>query len=263
MKRRDFLTILGTGALAGGSANRAFSADVRRDAALSEPKSIHTWLESPEPDIYAYDVDVRINKFPTDPDKRWLYYFALQVNFTGHDEWSHGGLQWAGVKEFENSGNKGINWGGGSDWAGYGGIGRTNTPFVWDTGKWYRYRCWRLDPKDGLWRWLFALQDYETGKDGQYGTVVTKSKYIKSAVVWMETGYGVKCDTERAEVEWRSPVYRTPAGIFKPVAGTTSYNGTCEGSKSTEQGLISKDPLRWFQATNSRRTVAPGTKLWG
>ncbi len=262
MKRRDFLTTMTAGTLAlltpgvSGFPNR-------RSVAPAEPKSTHTWLESPEPEIYAYDVDVRVNEFPKNPDRRWLYYFALQVNFTGNEEWSHGGLQWAGVKEFENSGNKGINWGGGSDWAGYGGIGRTNTPFIWQKGRWYRYRCWRLEQKDGLWQWLFAVKDYETGKDGQYGTVVTRSKHIRSATVWMETGYGVQCDTERADIEWRNPNYRTPKGTFVPVSGTATYNGDCGGSVSTQQGLVSRSPLQWFQSTNSRRTTPVNAKLWG
>jgi hypothetical protein len=262
MKRRDFISLIGAGSIgllappipARGSVIPAYQA---------EPKSTHTWLESPEPEIYAYDVDVRINKFPKNPDRRWLYYFALQVNFTGNDEWSHGGFQWAGASEFRNNNNKGINWGGGSDWAGYGGIGVTNTPFTWDTGNWYRYRCWRLDQKEGLWRWLFAVKDYKTGKEGQFGTVVTRSKHIKSATVWMETGYGVQCDTETADIEWRNPNYRSPKGTFAPVSGTATYNGTCGGAFNTQQGLVSRSPLQWFQATNSRRTTPPNARLWG
>ena len=261
MKRRDFLlsTAAASLALTAAGGKRTAGASITQ-----EPKSIHTWLESPEPDIYAYDVDVRINEFPRNPGRGWLYYFALQVNFTGDDEWSHGGLQWAGAKEFEKSGSKGINWGGGSAWAGYGGIGRTNTPFVWEKGRWYRYRCWRLKKEnDGLWRWLFAVLDRETGKEGNYGTVRTRSEFIKSATVWMETGYGVQCDTERADIEWRNPNYRTPKGTFVPVSGTATYNGSCEGAVSTQQGLVSRSPLQWFQSTNSRRTTAPNTKLWG
>ena len=260
MNRRKFLLASATSALALTTTNRIAGSGL---TATQEPKSTHTWLESPEPDIYAYDVDVRVNEFPKNPGAGWLYYFALQVNFTGNEEWSHGGLQWASAKEFENSGHKGINWGGGSDWAGYGGIGRTNTPFIWEKGRWYRYRCWRLSQKDGLWRWLFAVKDYATDKEGQYGTVVTRSKHIKSATVWMETGYGVQCNSGRANIEWRNPNYRTPKGTFVPVSGTATYNGTCEGAASTQQGLISKSPLQWYQATNSRRTTPADTKLWG
>ncbi|REJ75997.1 MAG: hypothetical protein DWQ47_10255 [Acidobacteria bacterium] len=228
-----------------------------------EPKSIHTWLTPPRSDNYACDVDIRINRFPVAPDKRWLYYLSLQVNFTGHDEWSHGGIQWAGAKEFRDNNNKGINWGGGSDWAGYGGIGSTNTPFTWETGKWYRFRAWRLDKnEEGLYQWLFAVMDRASGVEKQYGKVVTKSEYIKNAVVFTETGYGVSCGTETVDVEWRDPVFRHPGGTSGPDTGTATYNGTCDGANSTQQGLISRNPLQWFHATNTRRTVAHNSRLW-
>lgn len=261
MDRRDFLRYAGiAGILLGsGSGERAVSRSF-----AAEPKSIHTWLGSPEPDIYAYDVDVRINDFPANADRKWLYYFALQVNFTGHEEWSHGGIQWAGNRDFAETGNLGVNWGGGSDWGGYGGIGVNNTAYRWETGRWYRYRAWRLEKEDdGLWRWLFAVQDYASGKDQQFGTVRTKSEHIKSAVVFTETGYGVACDTSRTDVEWRNPRYRTPSGIHVPVSGTATYNGTCSGSVGTQQGLVSKDPLQWFHSTNTRRTTENDHRLWG
>lgn len=234
------------------------------NAQQQEPKSTHTWLESGHEGIYAYDIDIRITDFPVHAEKGWLYYFSLQVNFTDHDEWSHGGVQWAGVKEFVNSGNKGVNWGGGSDWAGYGGIGRTNTPFVWKKNTWYRYRVWRLDQKDGLYNWGLWVMNYDTGEELFAGTVVTKSKYIKTAVVWIETGYGVVCDTDKARIEWRNPVYRTSeaAGDIRPKSGTSSYNGTCTGDFSTQQGLISRNPLIWYQETKAKRTTPANVKIF-
>ena len=229
-----------------------------------EPKSIHTWLEPEKSQIYAYDVDVKITDFPKNADRRWLYYMSLQVNFTGHKEWSHGGIQWSGTKEFKDNKNKGINWGGGSDWAGYGGIGSTNTPFTWETDRWYRYRVWRLDKNDkNLWRWLFAVKDYESGIEKRYGTVVTKSEWIKNAVVFTETGYGVKCDTDKTRVEWRNPVYRcTTPGEFEPISGIATYNGTCKGTPSTDQQLISNEPLQWMHSTSVPRKTEYNSKLW-
>ena len=257
--RRDFAKMLGATAL-------ALSPTELLGKTFSEPKpkSIHTWLNSNVTQIYNYDVDVRINDFPTNPSRKWLYYLSLQVNFTGHKEWSHGGIQWSGTREFRNNGNKGINWGGGSEWAGYGGIGVTNTPFTWELGKWYRYRVWRLSKgKDGLWRWLFAVMDYETGKEKRYGTVRTKSAWIKNAVVFTETGYGVVCGTPRIHVDWRNPVFRsTRPGILKPTRGIATYNGTCGGESNTEQGLVSRNPLSWFHSTNKRRSAAYNTRLW-
>ncbi|MDH3494221.1 MAG: twin-arginine translocation signal domain-containing protein [Acidobacteriota bacterium] len=258
--RRNFLSLGAAGAaslLLGYKSGRAYSEG-------PEPKSIHTWLDSGKSQIYNYDVDFRINKFPENPPRSWLYYFSLQVNFTGHGEWSHGGIQWAGSKEFRDSGNKGINWGGGSDWAGYGGIGVTNTPFTWETGRWYRFRTWRLDKqKDGLWRWLFAVMDYGSGREFRYGTVRTKSPWIKNAVVFTETGYGVECTSDQTEVEWRSPVFRHTGGKSVPNRGTATYNGTCTpGYHSTNQGLISGNPLRWFHSTNTLRRVDNYTRLW-
>ena len=234
------------------------------NAPTQEPKSIHTWLDTDKQGIYNYDIDIRIVDFPSNPDRNWLYYFAIQVNFTDHDEWSHGGFQLANVSEFAGNHQKGVNWGGGSDWAGYGGIGRTNTPFTWEKRKWYRYRVWRLDKgNDDLWRWGFWILDYETGEDSFYGTVKTKSEFIEKAVVWMETGYGVQCDTESARIEWRNPTFKClESGQFSPIKGTANYNGTCNGPHNTNQGLISTSPLKWFQTTNSQRTVNPNTILW-
>lgn len=229
-----------------------------------EPKSTHTWLDSDQTGLYSYDIDIRVVDFPKRTEPNWLYYFSLQVNFTDYDEWAHGGFQVANVVEFQKNNRKGINWGGGSDWAGYGGIGRTNTPFTWELGKWYRYRVWRL-PKDeeGYWHWGFWVLDYENGEEKQYGTVKTKSEYIKNASVWIETGYGVQCETDRVDIEWRNPVFQCAIpGKFSPTKGTATYNGTCEGAFSTNQGLISKAPLMWFQSTHSRRTTAYNQRLW-
>lgn len=257
--RRKFL-----GSAIGGLAVLPAFRSIGKPFDSPEPKSIHTWLDSLESQIYAYDVDVKITDFPKNADRKWLYYMSLQVNFTGHEEWSHGGIQWSGTKEFRDNNNKGINWGGGSDWAGYGGIGSTNTPFTWEVNKWYRFRVWRLDKNDkGLWRWLFAVKDYESGVEKQYGTVVTKSEWIKSAVVFTETGYGVKCDTDTARVEWKNPVYRcTKPGEFKPIKGIATYNGTCEGSPSTNQELITKSPLHWSHSTNVPRSTEYSKQLW-
>lgn len=229
----------------------------------AEPKSTHTWLISDQTQVYGYDVDVRVVNFPSNPNPSWLYYFSLQVNFTGNSEWSHGGIQYANAAEFANNNNKGVNWGGGSDWAGYGGIGRTNVPYTWEVGKWYRYRVWRLNKNEnGLWQWLFTILDYQTGNERQIGTVVTKSDWITSAAVWIETGYGVQCETDRATVQWRNPNFKSTGGDFVPIQGVATYNGTCGGANSTNQGLMSSSPLVWFQTTNSTRTVMPNQRLW-
>lgn len=235
------------------------------EASAQEPKSTHTWLQTSHDRIDAYSIDLRITDFPQRAERSWLYYFSLQVNFTDHDEWSHGGIQWAGVSEFVDSGNKGVNWGGGSDWAGYGGIGRTNTPYLWKKNTWYRFRVERLaEQKEGLYLWAFYVMDYPSGKELYAGTVNTKSKYIKDVVVWMETGYGVVCETDKARIEWRNPKYRIPgqAEDLYPTAGKVSYNGTCTGPYSTEQKLVSNSPLTWSQETKAQRTQAAGVQLF-
>jgi len=228
-----------------------------------QPKSIHTYLEAETSDIYAYDVDVRVTHFPPSADRRWLYYFSLQVNFTHHKEWSHGGFQWSGTHEFRDNANKGVNWGGASDWAGDGGIGVNNTPFTWECDRWYRYRVWRVDDdSQGYHRWLFAVLDYATNKERQYGTVRTKSHCIANAVAFTETGYGVQCDSPSARVEWRNPRLRTPQGEVLPQIIVANYNGTCVNPANTNQGLLSTSPITWFHETNAIRITQPDTRLW-
>ena len=230
--------------------------------AAEAPKSTHTWLGLAHKQIYNFDVDVRIDAIPARLDPKWLYFPSLQVNFDQHDEWGHGGVQWA-------SGRKKINWGGGSD----GGYGKSHDGqkmsilqgYDWTPNTWYRYRVWRVS-KDasGYNRWLFAIKNYATGEDRQIGTLRTKSTWINAAVVWIETGYGVGCSTDAVKISWRNPIYRcTTPGLFAPVSGTTSYNGTCTGSQNTNQWLVSRDPLQWTQQTNTPRTNPAGRKLWG
>ena len=224
-----------------------------------EPKSIHTWFIDLKTGIYNFDVDVRIQALPRNLDPRWLYFPSLQVNFDQHDEWGHGGIQWA-------SGQKKINWGGGSS-TGYGLAfdGKENRnleSFSWETGRWYRYRVWRLDKDDaGYLRWLFTVLDYQSGKEQQVGTLRTVSKSISGAVVFTETGYGVRCDTDPIIVQWRNPTYRTAAGQFTP-GGRANYNGTCTGEVNTNQMLISRNPPSWYHATREKRATAPNTRLW-
>tara|TARA_R110000868_G_scaffold400484_1_gene675027 strand:- start:25568 stop:26269 length:702 start_codon:yes stop_codon:yes gene_type:complete len=227
-----------------------------------EPKSVHTYLESQAADVCAYDVDVRITDFPVSPNREWLYFFALQVNFAHHEEWAHGGFQWSGTHEFKGN-NKGVNWGGGSDWAGYGGIGVNNTPFIWERDRWYRYRVWRVDKDaEGYHRWIFAVMDYAANVENQFGTVRTKSQSIAGAMVFTETGYGVQCDSPTARVEWRSPCLHSLNGQSTPHRIIANYNGTCSNPSNTNQGSLSSSPIIWFHETNAKRLVNPDTCIW-
>lgn len=223
------------------------------------PKSTHTYLRGLNPDIYSFDVDMRIREFPADAEPGFLYFPAIQVDFEEHKEWAHGGVQWTRGKK--------ANWGGGST-TGYGKTfdGEKMSivvPFDWVEGRWYRYRVWRLDPDEtGYHRWLFTILDYETGVETRVGSVRTVSKYIKGAMVWTETGYGVVCDTNSIVVEWRNPAYRTAAGEFGPKSGIVNYNGTCSDPHNTNQEVTGSDPLSWIQTTNSPRTIEAGQELW-
>jgi hypothetical protein len=228
-----------------------------------EPKSIRTWLFTNEPDIYNCDVDVWIDCFPSGIDQQWLFYFSLQVDFDGHDEWSHGGFQWSGATEFASNGNKGVNWGGGCDWGGYGGIGVNNTPFRWRQRTWYRYRVTRAGAdQSGFHHWTFLVMEYSTGEEHAFGTVRTRSSTIRRAVVFTETGYGVPCDSPSVRVEWRSPCFRSPCGEFAAPTGIADYNGTCTNPGNTNQGLLSESPRRWFHSTNTPRQEPAIARLW-
>ena len=61
--------------------------------AVGQPKSTHTLLQVLKPNIYNFDVDVRIVKSPRIPRASSLYCPAIQVNFDQHAEWVHGGVQ--------------------------------------------------------------------------------------------------------------------------------------------------------------------------
>lgn len=251
--------VLGGLAAAGGAAILPGKVAIAADEA---PKSTHTWLGLGHKQLYNFDVDMRIDAIPDPLNPRWLYFPSLQVNFESHDEWAHGGVQWAG-------GAKKINWGGGSD----GGYGKSHDgkemrilqQYDWSVGAWYRYRVWRVAKDEtGYNRWLFTIRNYSTGIEKQIGTLRTVSDWISGAVVWIETGYGVACDTQPVRISWRNPVYRsTTPGVHVPVSGTTSYNGTCTGQANTNQWLVGRDPLQWVQATNTPRVTPPGAKLWG
>lgn len=231
----------------------------------SEPKSIHTYFNSDLLDIDACDVDIRITEFPKSADRNWLYYFGLTVNFTLPDEWSHGGFQWSGIREFRNSGNKGVNWGGSSNQTGCGGI--NNDPCAWECHKWYRYHVRRVDDENDQQKyhlWLFTICDYDTGEEIEYGTVRTKSPYIvcRNTMVFTETGYGVRCDSPKVRIEWRNPNFITPAGRFSPQKIVANYNSTCVNPHNTNQSLLSNSPLYWFHETNTTRITPPNTLLW-
>jgi len=231
--------------------------------ASSEPKSIHTWFETDHNDIIGYSVDVCIAEFSANIPITWLYYPALQLYFTDHDEWAHGGLQWAGVVEFKESSNKGINWGGGSSWAGYGGNGRTNCPFVWQVGQTYGYQARRGNiDQNGLTHWLFKVVDYAAGAEFMCGAVKTKSSFIKQGMVFTETGYGVQCDSPPVRIEWSNPCFETPSGRGIPHRLVANYNGTCPDEMSTNQDLVSATPLHLFHETSCRRTIPPNRVLW-
>lgn len=252
--------------IAGGLAAAGGAALLPARGALAqpaqEPKSIHTWLGLGHREIYNIDINLRIDWLPTPLDSRWLYFPSLQVNFDRYDEWAHGGVQWAG-------GARKVNWGGGSV-TGYGKSydGREmrilNT-FQWYVGNWYRYRVWRVAKDEtGYNRWLFTMYDYTTRQEHRIGTLRTRSDWITGAVVWIETGYGVVCDTQPVRISWHNPIYRcsTP-GVFTPTSGTADYNGTCVGVANTNQWMLSSNPPYWQQQTNTPRSTRPGTRLWG
>ncbi len=228
--------------------------------ASEEPKSLHTWFENPPSEIYAVDVDVKVD-LPNQLDPRWLYFASLQVNFEQHNEWGHGGLQWA-------SGGRKVNWGGGSS-TGYGvaldgGQSRIVQDFGWANSRWYRYRVWRVDKDNtGYNRWLFSVADYETGQEWQIGTIRTASDWIKQAVVFFETGYGVTCATPTATADWRSPVYRSASGDIEPTRGVATYNGTCSGALNTNQKRTSSNPLQWRHSTGVPRSTESYGAVWG
>lgn len=228
-----------------------------------EPKSIHTWLEPRRTDIYEYGVDVCIEKFPVSPGQSWLYFFSLQVNFTEDDEWGHGGLQWAGTAEFQSSGNLGINFGGGSQSRGYGGLCQTNKPFEWKVGRWYHFHVLRLERiSESRYEWGFRVQDIETKFEVNCGTIHTQSEFITQALVFTETGYGVKCDTPPAVVLWSDPNFNTADGVGTPDRAVATYNGTCVDPHNTNQDLISLNPMVWFHSLKSRRTVENDAPIW-
>ncbi|MBA4365764.1 MAG: hypothetical protein C0398_07210 [Coprothermobacter sp.] len=225
-----------------------------------EPRSTHTSLAYPAGtgDVRSYGIDVCIDAFPSDPDPEWLYYFAIQTNFSDGGGAAHGGLQWA-------AGGQKANWGGYS----LRRMGDTQSIVVdqpWVIGRWYHYHAEReAQQRDGSWAWGFRITDLSTNTERDLGEIYSKGSSIDGCVVWMETGYGVVATTPRAQVRWRNPVYtcgalQTPG---HPVAGYANYNGTCVEPHTTDQRLISASPREWVQLTNAPvRTTPLSSCLW-
>lgn len=225
-----------------------------------EPKSTHTWLHFPadRTQVWSYDVDVCIDAFPPTPSAAWLYFFAIQTNFSDGGGGAHGGLQWA-------SGGQKANWGG-YDLRHRGDIQSIVIDHSWTTGTWYRYHVAReVQRPDGTWAWGFWITDLSAGTQRYLGKVYSKGSSISGCVVWMETGYGVVATTPRAQVRWRNPVftYGASQATGHPVAGYATYNGTCIEPHTTDQQLISRDPCEWIQLTNApTRTNPANTYIW-
>ena len=225
-----------------------------------EPKSTHTWLDFPAgtSNVLAYDIDVCIDAFPSAPDPAWLYYFAIQTDFSDGGGGAHGGLQWA-------SGGKKANWGG-YDLRYAGDTQSIVVDQPWATGVWYRYHAARgTQQLDGTWAWGFWITDLGTGTSRSLGDIYSKGSSISGCAVWMEAGYGVVATTARAQVRWHNPayVYGALKTIAHPVAGYATYNGTCIEPHITDQQLVSRNPREWIQTTNaSVRTTPADTFLW-
>jgi len=225
-----------------------------------EPKSTHTWLDYPAEttDVRSYDVDVCIDAFPSDPDPAWLYYFAIQTDFSDGGGGAHGGLQWA-------SGGQKANWGG-YDLRWTGDTQSIVVDQPWTTGTWYRYHVARgAQQPDNTWAWGFWITDLTTNTQHYLGDIYSKGSSISGCVVWMETGYGVVATTPRAQVRWRNPGYTYGAlqTTGYPAAGYATYNGTCIEPHTTDQYVVSANPREWVQLTNaSVRTIPANTYLW-
>ena len=225
-----------------------------------EPRSTHTWLDYAPgvSNVQSYDVDVRIDAFPDSPDPGWLYYFAIQVNFSDGGGGAHGGLQWA-------SGGQKANWGG-YDLRYAGDVQSIVIDHPWASGTWYRYHVVRDESlPDGTWAWGFSIENLSTGAVCPLGDVYSTGSFISGCVVWMETGYGVVATTPRAQVRWRNPTFTFgPLQIQgHPVAGYATYNGTCIEPHTTDQQIVSANPREWIQLTNApERTTPANTYLW-
>jgi uncharacterized repeat protein (TIGR02543 family) len=226
-----------------------------------EPRSTHTWLFCPPAttNVFSYWVDVCVDEFPSSPDPRWLYYFAIDAYFSDGGGGAHGGIQWAG-------GGQKANWGGYN--LRYAGDTQSIVvDYPWVVERWYRYRVERQSQKnDGSWTWGFWITDLNTNMERYLGGVSSKGGSITDCVVWMETGYGVVATTTRAQIRWRNPVYAygDSQTLGYPVAGYATYNGTCVEPHTTDQQLIAADPREWVQLTNAPvRTTPAHSYLWG
>ncbi|MBC7195106.1 MAG: fibronectin type III domain-containing protein, partial [Caldisericia bacterium] len=244
------LTITGSG----GGLIRTTQVTLVINNIIGEPKSIHTWLDGLYDDkIYNYDIDIKIDKWLTNPDPNWLYFWGICVSFSDENGnpkgGAHGGLQWA-------AGGKKANWGG------YELVGGTQSIVInynWQPNKWYRYRVWGLGQNsDGSYNWGFWILDYETNIETYIGSVSSWGKYISDIYIFTETGYGVQCNTPTVQARWRNPVYKSftiGGSNIIPYHGTATYNGTCSDPNNTDQRLISTNPIEFIHLTNTNRTI--------
>ena len=237
--------------------------------------NLFTWFEGIDQKVVELGIEFKIDEFPKNIPGRRLYFWALTVSFTdtlNHKNlWGHLGLQY--TRSCKSPKNKCANWGGGGSLKNedYGCGGKNLIQYSWDTNKWYKYIIKRESyNKDGTWNWSGTIindQNKKVPLDTIIGGEFIASNILhprkNNPYVMTETGYGIRYDSLKSQVSWRSPYIKNTNGKKLEIPNAiVTYNDRVSQYKRTNQRLIRKNPKEWIHQINVKRTLQSYEQLW-
>jgi hypothetical protein len=214
----------------------------------------------------------------TAPTVNKLYFWALQVEFTGDDRdvegrtglersrgGGHTGLQWHPAY----SGSTAVNWGGYASKEEGGGIlpgsasvlpGFADEPntraYPWLSGRPYRLRVMRLPKRAGAWR--AEVEDLAAARVTVVRDLFAGGAHLASPMVWSEVF--ADCDAPSVRVRWsRMEALDTTGRLVVPQGVVVNYQSGADGGCANTDSVLDGDGV--LQVTNTRRTSPAGSLL--
>lgn len=203
---------------------------------------------------------------PTPPAVADLYFWALQVSFTGPNGSSggaHFGLQW----HSGHPGGTAVNWGGyandGSILAGSNSqlASATNNPhtrdYPWRAGSPYRLQITR-DTERGAGWWAGSVVDLERQSSTTVRSLFSTGELLTGLMVWTEAF--CRCDAPPVAAIWSTPSALGIDGtVFRPEAVSLTYQSETDGGCANTDAY--ELPHGIAQVTGVTRTNQPGAVL--